>query len=266
MSVKQNIKGYGKALCHRCCDYYSCTSSIAFKDLKTLVTSPVFFLVATFCSSIWSYIFLRNLSALSGGRSGNVHFDLFFPHFSLVNLIFIFAIPAVTMKLISEERKNKTYDLLLTSPITATQIVVGKFFAAFKAALIIIAISFLYPLSASFFTDISWGPVLSSYLGLTLLTGAYVAVGLFSSSLTESVMLSVIMGVIFNIMLWFLGQGADFSNEETFTSIMEHLSLGQHFINFIKGTISVKSTVFFLSVITFFVFLTQRVVESSRWR
>lgn len=247
--------------------YLICLYGLICKDFKSLIRSPIFFLVATFCSGIWSYIFLRNLVSLSAGsKNVNLHFDLFLSHFSLINLIFIFMIPAITMSLIAQEKQTRTYDLLLTSPITSTQIVLGKFFAAFAAIFVIIFISFLYPLGASLFSDFSWSLLLSSYLGLLFVTGVYVSVGLFSSSLTESIMFSVIMGVVFNLMLFLLAQGEGFSTGQVFVKVMNHLNFGQHFFQFIKGKITLQSVVFFLSLISFFVFLTQRVVESSRWR
>lgn len=247
--------------------YFSGLFYVAFKDFKTLMTSPIFFIVTTFCSGLWSYLFLRNLLSLSSlGRNVNLHFNLFLNHLSLINLIFIFIMPAITMTLIAQEKQTRTYSLLLTSPITSTQIVLGKFFSALAAACVIIFISLLYPLSASFFSDISWSLLFSSYLGLFFVTGIYVSVGLFSSSLTESIMFSVIMGVIFNLMLYLLSQGSGFSSGEIFTTFMKHVNLGEHFQQFIQGKITVPSLVFFLSVIGFFIFLTQRVVESSRWR
>ena len=109
-------------------------------------------------------------------------------------------------------------------------------------------------------------PLLSAYAGVVLVSAAYVAVGLFASSLTESVMLSVVLGLIFNILLWFISQGAGNNSNAVVAGVLEYMSLGQHFLNFILGAIKLKSLVYFISLISLFVFLTQRVVESSRWR
>jgi ABC-2 type transport system permease protein len=130
----------------------------------------------------------------------------------------------------------------------------------------LILISFLYPLATRFVAEYPFGPLLSAYFGILLVSATYVAVGLFASSLTESIVLSVVMGLIFNILLWFIGQGAAGSSNPIVSGVLEYLSLGQHFLNFILGAIKLKSLVYFLSVIGLFLFLTQRVVESSRWR
>jgi hypothetical protein len=89
---------------------------------------------------------------------------------------------------------------------------------------------------------------------------------MFASSLTDSTVLSVIMALIFNVMLWFIGALSDASQEPTLTKIFEHLNVGAHFVNFIKGGVSLAGITFFLSVIALMTFLTQRVVESNRWR
>lgn len=253
------------------------TLTIAGKDLKGLLFSPMFFLIAGLCSALWSYSFMRNIFSfaaqsmmgggmMGGGNNMNIQYTVFMSHISQINLIAIFAIPALTMRLLSEEKKLRTYDLLLTAPVTATDIALGKYLAAFGAALALATISFLYPLGTGLFAAFAWGPLLTAYLGLVLVLGLYASVGLFASSLTESVVLSVVLGVILNLVLWFISQGAEMSDAPWVTTVLEHISLGQQFMTFIRGSIKVSSVVFLVSFIALFVFLTQRVVESARWR
>ena len=248
--------------------------TIAGKDFRTLLTSPLFYVISGLSSILWGYTFLRSIfmfAAKSGmpnemGAAMSFQREVFFPLISSANLLFVFVVPALTMRLLSEEKRQRTYDLLLTSPITATQIALGKFFAGFGAIGVLTAICFLYPLMSRMVASFPVGPTLAAFLGVMLVSGIYVAVGLFASSLTESVMLSVVLGLIFNILLWFISQGLGESTPPWATAILENMSLGQHFINFIQGAIKLHSLVFMVSVITLFVFLTQRVIESSRWR
>lgn len=254
------------------------TMTIAWRDFKALVTTPLFFVVAGLCTLIWSFMYIRVLDAFSrmslqmsfqsrGEMPGlNLHFEAFVKHISLVNFLLIMAIPALTMRLFSEEKKLRTYDLLLTSPVNATQIALGKFLGGFGAATVLLLISLVYPISTAFLTDIQWGPLTASYLGLWLIVAAYVAVGVFASSLTDSVMLAVVMALIFNVGLWFVGTGTDVMDSPLWKGVFEHLSLGEHFLGFIKGGIKTAGVVFFLSIVALNCFLTQRVVESSRWR
>ena len=246
---------------------------VAWKDFRVLVTSPMFLMITGLCAMIWSYNYLPQIfqfERISGRafQAGgvNIHQTLFASHIARVNLILIFAIPALTMRLLAEEKKLRTYDLLLTVPITASGIAVGKFLAAFGAGMTLLGISILYPIGTALFADFSLGPLFASYVGMAMVTGVYVAVGLFSSSVTESVVLSVVLALILNLALWFLGQVAEVSDQPLLTTVLEHLSVPQQFVSFLKGSLKLSAVVFFTTMMAFFVFLTERVVESSRWR
>lgn len=252
---------------------------IAKKDFKSLVLSAPLWVIATLCSAIWSYLYLRDLSSFvqrsafvgAGGGLGagsfNIYYEVFAKHISLSNIIFLFLIPAVTMKLLSEEKKQKTYNLLLTVPISSLSIALGKFFAGFGAALVLVLVSLLYPLGTGLVADFNYSILFSAYLGLSLMIGIYVSIGLLASALTQSPLLSVMMGIILNLgILIILGQADFLSNFPSLQVMLEYLSVGDHFINFIKGLLQSKSVVYFISFISFFIFLTNRVIESSRWR
>ncbi len=250
--------------------------TIAGKDLRGLLTSPLFYVISGLCALLWSYSYMRNLLMFAersrafmqpGMDSGmNLQQNVFLSHIAQVNLLFVFFIPALTMRLLAEEKKMRSYDLLLTSPISATHIALGKFLAGFGAVAALTFISFLYPLGTRLVADFPMAPLFTAYLGVLLVSAAYVAVGLFASSLTESVMLSVVMGLIFNILLWFISQGSGQEATTWYSPVLEYIALGQHFLSFIMGAIKLNSMVFMLSLIGLFIFLTQRVIESSRWR
>ncbi|MEK6555796.1 MAG: ABC transporter permease subunit [Bdellovibrionota bacterium] len=247
---------------------------IAARDFKSLVFSPLYLMVAGICTVLWSFIYLRaigqfaqrlQMSQMQGGGAMNIYEGLFFNLISIVHLILIVAIPMLTMRLLSEEKKSRTFDLLLTSPITSTDIAVGKFLAGLGAATVLLLLSFTYPLMTRLVTEFNWMMLFTSYLGLFLLLGVYVAVGLFASSVTESALLAVILAIVVNFTLWFLGQGADGSDSVVMT-IIDKISVAENFSSFVKGTFKISSFVFFLTFISFFVFLAERVVESTRWR
>lgn len=248
---------------------------LAKKDLKLIVTSPLFFFIAALCTIVWSvtYVNFINQFASQGMMAGmqgmdapNIIRGVFTPHISMVNLIFIITLPALTMRLIAEEKKSRSYDLLLTSPITATEIVVGKFMAGLGAMTVLLAISFLYPMATSLIADFHWATLFSLYLGMFFLAALYVASGLFASSLTDSAMLAVFMGVVFNFLIWFIGPSASGTDVKWLADLMDYITVGQHMMTFVNGAIQIKSVVFFVTAVSFFVFLCQRVVESSRWR
>ena len=178
----------------------------------------------------------------------------------------LFIIPALTMRLLSEEKKQKTYDLLLTSPITSYQITLGKFLGGYMVVLLLVVIAFLYPLGTSLVADFYWGTLISSFFGLALVTGAYVSVGLFSSSLTSSPIMSFIMTIIFILFCWFLGDGASRIDDPFWGTVLGQASLKDQFFPFIQGAYRLSAIIFFFSFISLFLFFADRIVESSRWR
>lgn len=249
---------------------------IAGKDLRNVFLSPLFYIVAGMCSVIWWVFFWQSLamfikqsqiSAMQGKAEGlPLHFYVVWGHFSIVNLIMIFAVAALTMRLFTEEKRNRTFDLLLTAPVTSTEIVVGKLIAGVATAWALLLVASLYPLSLAAYGSMQWGPLASSMLGIMLLCAAYVAVGIFASSITQSAVIAVILALIFNVSLWFLGAVAEGTTDPATRSLFEHLSVGEHFQSFMKGNPSLTGLVYFLSLIFMFSFLTRQVVESTRWR
>ena len=258
--------------------FFRQTFVIAWRDFYQTVSSPLFFsLTGLFCIFL-SYVFPRELFRFAssymmpafqqaGGQEKNIHFAVFVSHISLINLLLLFCVPALTMTFLTEERKNRTFDLLMTSPVSSFHIVAGKYLALLALVFCFLAVTLLYPLMVALFpTEIPYGPLATSYIGLFLLAALYAAAGLFASALTASTFLSFIIGAILNIALWFISQGQDFSNNPVFTAVMEYLSLGGHLTFFIKGSLTVNSVVFFASAIFFFLFLVYRVIEFGRWR
>ncbi len=254
---------------------------IAGKDLRGFFMSPLFYVIAGICSFLWLILFavavgefshqsqLQLYQAQMSGQADqglSMHFYLILNHFRVVNLVMILAVAAITMRLFTEEKTNRTFDLLLTSPVTATDIALGKLIAGVATAWALILISCLYPLSLEFFASIEWGPFVSSVIGMMLLTAGYVSIGMFTSSITRSPLVAVIMALILNIGLWFVGAIAEAVSDPSEKAVFDHLNVGTHLQNFINGNFSIAGVVFFLSLVFLFTFLTQRSVESTRWR
>ena len=255
------------------------TMSIAKKDFFQIISSPMFFIILGVSCFFWSFMYVRSLITFASqsmnmpvqmaqeGGGMNIHYYVFFSLLAQVNLMLLFIVPAVTMKLFAEERKLKTFDLLLSAPLTSTQIVIGKFLAAYQCSFIIILVSFLYILMTSFFADFNWTLPLLSYLGLALLTAVYVSLGILASSLSSSVVLSTILGVVFNVFIWIVtNQLKDVIDSPVFVSVMDYLNIPSHFEQFVMGKFVTSSFCFFVIVISFIIFLTVKVIDVLRWR
>lgn len=196
--------------------------------------------------------------------------------FSYVNLVFIFVIPVLTMRLFSEERKSKTDQLLLTAPVRITDIVLGKFFAASTVLLIGVGITTLYiPIMELYGTPVV-AESLIGYLGLFLMGLFFVALGMFMSSITESQVIAAISTSAVILFLWLLG-GVNIQFTEVLTGAMAWLGKAlDWFLNFISitnrlydftlGTLNLVPVFYFVSLAGLFVFLTVLVIERRRWK
>ena len=243
-----------------------------WKDFRQTAINPVFFLVLGLCTTIWSFVFIRQLfefarragssSFAQGTQQGySIHEAVFMSHISITHLLLVFVVPILTMRLVAEEKKLGTFDLLMTAPVASTTIVLGKFFAAYCAILSVIAVSFLYPFVISWFAEFNMSLLLCSYLGLAFAMAVYTAIGLFSSSMTRSIVLSAFVGVALTISLFVLS--SNFSQISD-SDLATYLAFSGHFEKFFLGNLVSSSVVYFLVLTAFFIFLSQRMFEFAR--
>jgi ABC-2 type transport system permease protein len=248
------------------------------KEVKSLFLSPTFYMMCVplcvifgwnFGNAIATFAQASSMAMMQQGVSPqqtNIHYGVFLRHLSVVNLILILIVPAITMRLISEERKLRSFDLLLTSPVTSFDIVFGKFMAGLTGLFGVLAVAFVYPLSTAMLTTFQWPPLIIASLGIFLVGGVYVAMNLFCSSLTESSLIAFVGSIVMNISIWFIGQALEHAESSGLRSVLEHLSMSTHLSGIVEGTIRSQGIVFLVSVMVLFVFLSERVVESMRWR
>jgi len=179
-------------------------------------------------------------------------------------LILLFS-ALLTMRLISEERKLGTWELLLTAPAREYEIVLGKFFSCLLVLAGMLILTLYFPLLLLIFGDPDIGPILTSYLGLFLLGSASVAIGIFASSLTPNQIVSAVVagGILFG--LWFLGMVGSLI-PEPLGEILSYFSLSEHFPGFVRGVVDTRDLVYYLSVTAVFLFLSVRSIETERWR
>lgn len=248
------------------------------KEAKGFFANPTFYVICFLLTLIFSWVYpiqlnlfaklLENYVLQQGVplQQLNIHYGVFLRQLSYLNLFLIFVVPSLTMKLIAEEKKMRSFDLLLTSPVTSLQIVLGKYLAALSAVGVIVLLALSYPVATGLFAQIVWGPLFVAFFGIFLVGSVYVAMNLFCSSLTESALISYVMSVILNVSVWFIGIGAEVVDGEAGRKIFEHMSLNAHLSSLVEGTIRSNSLVFLLSLIGLFIFLCERVVEANRWR
>jgi|SRR6185312_13760027 len=254
------------------------TAAVYEKEVRGFFLSPGFYVVCFLCTAIFSWLYPNILDQFAQSlqtfifqpdipkQQLNIHYRVFLPQLNILNLILIFVVPALTMRLFAEEKKLRTFDLLLTTPITSTNIVLGKYLAAISAILGLCFLAFLYPLATSVMTSLHWAPLIIAFFGIYLVGCVYAAMDLFASSLTESAVVAYVMAVIFNMGLWFVGVGVDAVDSPNVRAVFEHISINNHLMGLVEGTIRTNGLIFIFSLIFLFCFLSERVVESSRWR
>jgi ABC-2 type transport system permease protein len=188
-------------------------------------------------------------------------------YFMTLPWIFLFFVPAVTMRLWAEERKLGTLEMLLTMPLRESEVVLGKFLASLAFLAITLACTFTVPLSIGILGRPDWGVIAASYVGALFLGSAYLAIGLWISSLTESQVVAFIVSVA--VIFLFLAAGiapAWLGSVGWFAALCEYLSLLSHFQNILRGVLDSRDVVYYVSVVTLFLYLNVKNIEARKWR
>jgi ABC-2 type transport system permease protein len=226
------------------------------RELRSYFNSPVAYVVIVVFLAIVGWFFSSNLFLMNVASMRVV--------FELVPLVFLFFIPAITMRLLAEERKSGTLELLTTRPVRDVEIVLGKFLAAWALVAISLLPTLLYVVVLAALGPLDLGPVLSGYLGLLLMAAAYIGIGLLASSLTENQIVAFIVGFLIVLALFLLNKVLIYV-PEGLASTFEFLGIDYHFSNIARGVIDTRNLVYFLSLIGFSLMLATMSLERRKW-
>lgn len=232
---------------------------ICGKEIGTYLSSPMAYIVSAIFIALSGASFTTYLAQTSYSDTSIRGF------LETGQLLILLFSALLTMRLISEERKLGTWELLLTAPAREYEIVLGKFFSCLLVLAGMLILTLYFPLLLLIFGDPDTGPILTSYLGLFLLGSASVAIGIFASSLTPNQIVSAVVagGILFG--LWFLGMVGSLI-PEPLGEILSYFSLSEHFPGFVRGVVDTRDLVYYLSVTAVFLFLSVRSIETERWR
>jgi gliding motility-associated transport system permease protein len=252
--------------------------TIAGKELAGYFVQPVAYVVMTvflllagffffellsyFQMLLQAYSAMQNLRIL---RELNLNQRVIEPLLHNMSIILVILVPAITMRTFAEEKRTGTYELLLTAPVRTGEIVIGKFIAAAAFMLIMIGLAFAFPAILIGFGNPELGPIVSGYIGLALLSLAFVSVGLFTSSITQNQIIAAI-SCFGSLLLLFVISWPAQTGAGKFAGVLKYLSLTEHFSQMVTGIIDTSDIIYFVSLIFVALFLTQRAVESARWR
>jgi ABC-2 type transport system permease protein len=256
------------------------TYAIFKRELRSYFTSPIGYVVITAFLLMSGWFFFSIFASMAkeaqiadirikklgeAAASLDVPYTIMKQFFDSTSSMLLFIIPIITMGLIAEEKKRGTMELLLTSPITDLEIIMGKYFAALTFYLSMILPTGVFFGMLMYYGDPEVPPVLAGYLGLVLLGAAQIALGLFVSAMSENQIVSAFVSFGAISIFWFVDSAVN-AMKSIWQDFLQFFSFYMHFSDFAKGVVGIGDIVFFLSFVTLCVFLTHRAIESIRWR
>jgi ABC-2 type transport system permease protein len=250
--------------------------AIAHKELKSYFSGPIAYIAIGLWAVLYGYFFVAILQFFvrqsmqmgqfgQGPQSMNVNQQLIRPLLQNVTIMILFVMPMVTMRTYSEEKRSGTIELLLTAPITDFQIIIGKFLGAMALYAVMLAVTTIHIGLLFIYGQPEWKPIVTAYIGLFLLGGCFISMGLLISSLTKNQIVAGMVTFAVFLLLWIITWIGSFSGP-TVDQLTQYLSIIDHLDDFSKGVIDTKHVIYYLSFITFGLFLTAKSVDMERWR
>jgi len=240
---------------------------IASKELKSYLTSPMSYIVVCIfllLSGLFFVLYLNNTNFSDTSLQGFIDpLSVFGMQTGGNILLLIFAI-VLTMRTLAEEKKLGTWELLLTSPVRDSDVVLGKFLGSFGIMFVMLALTLFYPLLLVIYGDPDMGPILTSYLGLVLLGGTALSIGIFASSLTANQIVAAVVSGAILFGLWVIGIVAT-NTPQALQQVLSYLSISSHSAAFEAGVIDTRDIVYYVSITALFLYASIRSLEASRW-
>ena len=249
-------------------------TAIAGKELRGYFASPIGYVLVGFFALLFGWFFYtlvaffeRQSMQMAGGPGGamNVNQMLITPLLLNSTVVMLLVFPLITMRTYAEEKRSRTIELLLTAPITDFEIIMGKFLGALALFAAMLSVTLLHMGLLFFYGNPEWKPIATGYLGLLLMGGSFLSLGLFISSLTKNQIVAGMITFSVFLLLWVINWVSSFVSPEAQT-VINYLSVTEHFDDFSRGIIDTKHIVYYLSFIATGLFLTMKSVDSERWR
>jgi ABC-2 type transport system permease protein len=228
------------------------------KEFKSYFISPIAYVFITVYLVVTNFLFFQGFFIINQADMRG--------YFSLLPWVFLFFVPAITMRSWAEEKKVKTLDLLLTWPVSDIEVVLGKFLACFCFLTITILLSITIPITIAILGDPDMGPIIGGYLGAILMGAAYLAIGLWVSSNTENQIIAFILGVVATFVLFMVGNPfVTMAMPSWMVPTLTYLGLGNHFASIERGVVDSRDVIYYLSIVGFFLFLNVQSLGSRKW-
>jgi ABC-2 type transport system permease protein len=233
------------------------TGPIFKRELGNYFNSPIAYIFITVFLGLSGWLFFKTFFV-----AGEASLRMFF---GILPWIFLFFIPAITMRLWAEEKKSGTMELLMTLPVTDTEAVLGKYLASLVFLALSLVLSFIIPILVALLGDPDPGQVVGGYVGAVLMGGAFLAIGLFISSLTENQIVAFIVSAVVIFGLFILGEDfVLFGIPDRLVPVFSFIGLGGHYDSISRGVIDSRDVIYYVSVIVFFLYLNVKSIEDRK--
>lgn len=227
------------------------------RDLRSYFTSPLgYVFISAFLIVLNAFFFINNILSASSNLA---------PVFGFMQFILIFVTPILTMRLFSEEFKQRTDQLLLTSPTSVFQIVLGKFLAALAMFTVVILFTLLYLIIISAFGQPNVKQLLANYIAIYCVVSAFLAIGIFISSLTENQLISAVLTLAVFLGLYLVDYSGIGRTNIIVNNFLYAISMFRRYESIGRGVLAINDLIYYISVAAIFLFLTTRVIEKKRW-
>jgi ABC-2 type transport system permease protein len=237
------------------------------RELRAYFFSPLAYVVLFFFLVVNGIVFTLVISFLNDPRSpGGPPLTLFFGGTFFFWLTLIFLLPVLTMRLLSEEYRSGSIEVLMTAPVTETQVVAGTYLAALVFYLFLWLPTLAYSGIVGHFNKVDWGPVAAGYLGVVGIGAMFLAVGLFASAMTKNQLVAAIITFALLIFLFAVGFLENLVTSDLAKRAIGYVNLLDHMDEFAKGIVDSRHLVYYLTATLFFLFLTSRALEDRKWR
>jgi len=233
---------------------FSEMNAIMKKELKSYFSSPIAYIVITIFLVFTGFFFFKDFFYFNQAEMRNL--------FQLMPLMLCFVIPAVTMRLLSEERQSGSFEILMTLPVSSWDIVLGKFFAGTIFSAVMVSPTIIYLVTVVLTGSPDFGPVIGGYAGVLLLSAVYTSIGLLASSFTRNQIVSFISAWAACFSLWLIDKALIFLPSKL--GFISYLGTDHHFQNIAKGLIDSRDIIYFISICALSLMFTVKVIEERR--
>jgi ABC-2 type transport system permease protein len=232
-------------------------SAVSTRELRSYFLSPLAYVVIALFLALSGYLFAL---ILANGREASLRGLV-----SNVSVLYLFIVPAISMRLLAEEQRTGTVELLLTNPVQEWEIVTGKFLASIMLVLVMLGLTLLFPLFLFIFGSPDKGPIITGYVGILLQAAAFLSIGLWASSLTQNQIVAAIVSFALLLILWLSDNLGQFLGG-TIGSIVSYTSVINHFQSFPQGVIQSNDVIYYLTLVLAGIVLSTLSLQSRRYR